>query len=172
MYQERQIVSFKWQKQGGGEVPQAVREQLARHAFERVFNMRAEGYTSGELFTIGDDDDSYSGWWCVSIEVMSYPFQPGPQRTRTANNTPSRGGPPAQLQEVQVSKIRATITIHGVDPKLLQKQVAILERVEDALRGPTAGDLREYGIPKGAAEAIAGILNMLGEREETAFRTI
>lgn len=71
MYEERQIVSFKWQKQGGGDVPQGVREQLARHAFERIFNMMDEGYTAGQLFTIGDDDESYKGWWSVRVEVIS-----------------------------------------------------------------------------------------------------
>jgi len=58
-------ITFNWWNDEKGEIPSNHLSFLEKEAENRIFEMRKEGYTSGELNTKIDDIE-YSGWWDIS----------------------------------------------------------------------------------------------------------
>ncbi len=84
------VVTYRWWRDGGGAVKPEHVPALEERADERIAEMMAEGYTSGELLDnihMAEDDPedgvAYRGWWELSklsddaaIYIQSLPGQP------------------------------------------------------------------------------------------------
>jgi hypothetical protein len=67
------LITYNWWRDGENEIKPEHVSELEEHAEERIAEMMAEGYLSGELnvnIRMTDDDPEdgveYSGWWKVS----------------------------------------------------------------------------------------------------------
>lgn len=65
MFEERQTIDIRWQRVDGKPISAAFHGDLSRHAFERIFNMRSEGYVEGELFHVPEDGNPCRGYWTL-----------------------------------------------------------------------------------------------------------
>lgn len=67
MERQRKIeISYRWWTDGDAEIPSDHMTALDEHANERINELRAEGYTSGQLLltlVLNGEDVEYSGWW-------------------------------------------------------------------------------------------------------------
>ncbi|MHA1816816.1 MAG: hypothetical protein ACTSX1_12470 [Candidatus Heimdallarchaeaceae archaeon] len=68
------IIEFSWWNNDRTGIPVDHHEQLEESATDRIKEMMAENYTSGQLLetVYGDDEDEfeYEGSWSVSTETL------------------------------------------------------------------------------------------------------
>ena len=72
-------INYTWTCDSGIAIPEKHKEALSEDAMSRIFEMRSEGYSSGELSTFvrfgkneGPEEDeeglSYTGWWSINTQ--------------------------------------------------------------------------------------------------------
>jgi len=64
--ERKQVITYRWWKGDKTEIKGSHFAELEENATERIKQMVAEGYYSGELHAVcydGDDEIEYTGWW-------------------------------------------------------------------------------------------------------------
>jgi hypothetical protein len=74
-YEIKKTITYRWWREGNKDIKSEHIEALEETATTRIFEMLAEGYTSGELYenirmTDNDPEDGveYSGWWEITTK--------------------------------------------------------------------------------------------------------
>lgn len=74
-------INYYWKCDSEVEIPEAHKECLETEAQNRIFEMMADDYIQGELFTsirfgkevVPEEDEedglSYSGWWSITKDI-------------------------------------------------------------------------------------------------------
>lgn len=52
-----------WINEGENEIPNEIQERLETEAENRIYEMRKEFYTGGELIFEAEDGTTYNGYW-------------------------------------------------------------------------------------------------------------
>lgn len=73
--ERRKVITMRWWRSGKGKIRKEHEEVLWERADERISEMMAQGFTSGELsdnihMTDNNPEDGveYSGWWEVATQ--------------------------------------------------------------------------------------------------------
>lgn len=64
--ERKQIITYRWWGSANKEIKGSHISDLEENATERIKQMVAEGYESGDLHAVvydGDDEIEYTGWW-------------------------------------------------------------------------------------------------------------
>ena len=68
--EKQQVTTYRWWTNDNIKISNSRVEELDNAATTRIREMQAEGYTSGELFVIINDDE-YNGWWETTTNTVN-----------------------------------------------------------------------------------------------------